>query len=300
MLMVKLIFKIDSGAGCGRDRVVWRLRGSEGYKKDQLNAATSEDPASLRLKDQKKKELADRDQLLRPTMVQFGFQMKHEWDVKDKAFAHLVSNKDPPVPNTDPPVPNEKKEGAVNCYISLHPNKKKKHFPMLHGFIRVQRRPRYYVVNVALPIWIFTGLGLLQFAIDPIDDVGERLTVSLTMLLTTAAYKARATPQRAAQGDDVHNVHTTRIRIPCTPRAHLAARLSHPIVVSALACTMTGGGRIDDPQSLVRHDDGQLPPVQRPLAVRHLDLWRHRPGAQFARSIASDLRRLLFAVHEML
>jgi hypothetical protein len=61
-------------------------------------------------------------------------------------------------------------------------------FPRLHIMVLVSRKPTYAMVNLMLPMTCLVVLGFLQFTI-PIDAVGERIAVTLTLLLTAAAYR---------------------------------------------------------------------------------------------------------------
>lgn len=65
-------------------------------------------------------------------------------------------------------------------------------FPLLTAVLTVRRRPTFFVFNVAAPMAIFSGLALLQFRVHP-DEVSDRLSISLTLLLTIAAYQGMAT-----------------------------------------------------------------------------------------------------------
>jgi len=54
--------------------------------------------------------------------------------------------------------------------------------------VLVSRKPLYAMVNFMLPNFFLVALGFLQFTI-PIDEVADRIAVSLTLLLTAAAYR---------------------------------------------------------------------------------------------------------------
>ena len=66
--------------------------------------------------------------------------------------------------------------------------RKGRQFPSIRASITVQRRPAFYVVNVAVPMALFSALSCLQFTMPP-PDVSDRLSISLTLLLTATAYK---------------------------------------------------------------------------------------------------------------
>ena len=61
-------------------------------------------------------------------------------------------------------------------------------FPRLNISVMISRRPAYALVNVALPLGIVALLAGLQFLV-PLEEMESRLSISLTLLLTTAAYK---------------------------------------------------------------------------------------------------------------
>ncbi|OQR93565.1 hypothetical protein ACHHYP_02430 [Achlya hypogyna] len=67
--------------------------------------------------------------------------------------------------------------------------------------IVLQRKPGYYVTNIIVPMGVLTYLGYISFAVDSPGvrlGTGDRLSISLTLLLTAVAYKfvvAGAIPQ---------------------------------------------------------------------------------------------------------
>ncbi|EQC26723.1 hypothetical protein SDRG_15452 [Saprolegnia diclina VS20] len=67
--------------------------------------------------------------------------------------------------------------------------------------IVLQRKPGYYITNILLPMGLLTYLGFLSFAIESPNTrlaTPDRLSISLTLLLTAVAYKfvvAGAIPQ---------------------------------------------------------------------------------------------------------
>lgn len=61
-------------------------------------------------------------------------------------------------------------------------------YAAVRACVVVERRPGYFISNVALPSWIATTLSALSFAV-PREDLADRLSITLTMLLTAAAYK---------------------------------------------------------------------------------------------------------------
>ena len=61
-------------------------------------------------------------------------------------------------------------------------------FPTMNISVKIIRKPAYYVYNVTVPMVIFNILAFMQFTIAP-QFIPERLSISLTLVLTTAAYK---------------------------------------------------------------------------------------------------------------
>jgi hypothetical protein len=89
-----------------------------------------------------------------------GFQPKHLWRVRGEQMA---------------------------CAIGVH-EANGRSFPTFSMTLQVTRRPEYYLANVALPIAVFSGLAFTAFSI-PHAEVADRLGVTLTLLLSLAAYK---------------------------------------------------------------------------------------------------------------
>ena len=61
-------------------------------------------------------------------------------------------------------------------------------FPAMKISVKIVRKASYYVFNVAVPMIIFNCLAFLQFTIAP-QFVPERMSISLTLVLTIAAFK---------------------------------------------------------------------------------------------------------------
>lgn len=61
-------------------------------------------------------------------------------------------------------------------------------YPGLRFVLCVRRRPGYYIVNVVVPTGLIVLLCACQFQIAA-EDVADRMSVSLTLLLTTIAFK---------------------------------------------------------------------------------------------------------------
>jgi hypothetical protein len=52
----------------------------------------------------------------------------------------------------------------------------------------IHRFPEFYIWNIAVPMLFLTSMGAASFLI-PADALADKLSVSLTLLLTAAAYK---------------------------------------------------------------------------------------------------------------
>lgn len=63
-----------------------------------------------------------------------------------------------------------------------------KTFACVHMTVNVSRRPGFYLINIVLPMFCVVPLAALAFAI-PRDQIGNRLECTLTVLLSTTAYK---------------------------------------------------------------------------------------------------------------
>ena len=61
-------------------------------------------------------------------------------------------------------------------------------YPVLNFTAHVSRIPGFYVWNVALPMSMLSLAAFLQFEVDE-QDVADRASISLTLLLTAVAYK---------------------------------------------------------------------------------------------------------------
>ena len=61
-------------------------------------------------------------------------------------------------------------------------------YPGLRFVLCVHRRPDYYIVNIVMPTGLIVLLTGAQFQIAA-EDVADRLSVSVTLLLTAVAFK---------------------------------------------------------------------------------------------------------------
>ena len=72
-------------------------------------------------------------------------------------------------------------------------------FPCLNISLLATRRPEFYLWNIEVPMFVLTSLIGMTWAIAP-EEVGDRISVSLTLVLTAVAYKltvAQSIPQVA-------------------------------------------------------------------------------------------------------
>lgn len=70
----------------------------------------------------------------------------------------------------------------------VHASSRGYRYPILDVSIKVRRKARFYWTNVTEPLLISVCLCIASFFVHP-SDLGTRLDITLTMLLTTAAYK---------------------------------------------------------------------------------------------------------------
>ena len=63
-----------------------------------------------------------------------------------------------------------------------------KKYPLLHVYFVGERRAAYYMWNIALPNFLLSMLVFTSFAI-PRQDLADRLSVTLTLVLTSVAFK---------------------------------------------------------------------------------------------------------------
>ena len=78
-----------------------------------------------------------------------------------------------------------------NCGLYKHEEgPKAKEFSCVDVCIQVSRLPGFYIVNIVIPMAFAAPLAMLSFFIPRGEDaLGERLSCSLSVLLTTSAYK---------------------------------------------------------------------------------------------------------------
>jgi hypothetical protein len=81
---------------------------------------------------------------------------------------------------------------AVHTELDIRPgtvgSSDDRKFPSLEMVALVGRRPKFYVLNAALPVFFFVPMALLQFCCAR-DQTDGRLSVSLAIVLTAVAHK---------------------------------------------------------------------------------------------------------------
>lgn len=91
------------------------------------------------------------------------FTGHHEWSLHKHVIAHSVEE-------------DRAKTGSHRQY------------PIYHITTHVQRKPAYYMWNVALVIFLILGLSFTSFSVEA-DAPADRLSVTVTLLLTAVAFK---------------------------------------------------------------------------------------------------------------
>ena len=59
---------------------------------------------------------------------------------------------------------------------------------LLRASVVVERKPMYFIWNIVVPLLVINGISLGSFAV-PKSDTADRLSVSMTMVLTVVAFK---------------------------------------------------------------------------------------------------------------
>lgn len=65
-------------------------------------------------------------------------------------------------------------------------------FPCVDIQAHVSRRANFVMLNVALPVFLFTPMAMLQFVAPP-SEASNRLSISLTLVLTSVAHRLAMT-----------------------------------------------------------------------------------------------------------
>ena len=55
--------------------------------------------------------------------------------------------------------------------------------------ITLKRRPGFYLLNIAFPFWLFVMLSFTSFAVPTTALLSDRISITLSMILTSAAFK---------------------------------------------------------------------------------------------------------------
>ena len=75
------------------------------------------------------------------------------------------------------------------------------YYPSLLFTVKLQRKPLYYLFNLALPATFITFCGLLVFLLPP--ESGEKVSMSVTMLLASTVFLMLVAESMPVQSDTV-------------------------------------------------------------------------------------------------
>ena len=78
---------------------------------------------------------------------------------------------------------------------SMHPEES---YPQVRFILHMQRKPRYYLVNILLPCFFLTSIALLVFWLPP--EAGEKVSLGVTVLLSFSVFQlviADSTPENS-------------------------------------------------------------------------------------------------------
>ena len=78
---------------------------------------------------------------------------------------------------------------------AMRPNES---YPQLRFILHMQRKPRYYLVNILLPCFFLTSIALLVFWLPP--EAGEKVSLGVTVLLSFSVFQlviANSTPENS-------------------------------------------------------------------------------------------------------
>ena len=104
--------------------------------------------------------------------MKHGLQVSQFYDIM---LRKEVDSRGNPLPKVD-----------VSCYeIGTSEDRM---FPAIDISFHIERKALYYVLNVTVPLLVFNLLAFMQFSVDALY-IPDRLSISLTLVLTTAAYK---------------------------------------------------------------------------------------------------------------
>ena len=76
--------------------------------------------------------------------------------------------------------------GICTGHTPRSESKKRSAYSKVDAYVVVKRRPGYFVWNVVIPSFVFTSLAFLSL-LTPAEDLADRLSVNLTLMLTLAA-----------------------------------------------------------------------------------------------------------------
>ena len=74
-------------------------------------------------------------------------------------------------------------------------------YPKLYFSIKLQRKPLYYLYNLAVPAIFITFCGLLVFLLPP--ESGEKISLSVTVLLASTVFLLLVAETMPVQSDTV-------------------------------------------------------------------------------------------------
>ena len=109
----------------------------------------------------------NRDDLREDNIQTWTFTAKQEWELQ----SHVLTSK----------TATDNEQGTS-----------RNRYPIYNVTLHVKRKYSFYVYNIALIMWLITGLTFSSFVIDA-KDPGNRLQVTLTLLLTAVAFKFAVT-----------------------------------------------------------------------------------------------------------
>ena len=145
-------------------------------------------------------------------------------------------------------------------------------FPTLRVSVLMSRRPESILINCALPMGAFALLAIMAIICIPVSEQGDRLDVTLNLILTCAAY----TKCRAHTGPALSPQHSVVYTHSLAPRVALAL-----LTVACALCVV-------QVQVCHQHDDPERALPDPPRQVQQRVLRLHRSHGKRRR----DTRRL--------
>ena len=98
----------------------------------------------------------------------------------------------------------------VNRSIGYYPEP----FALLRYTLKLERKPLYYMLNIVLPCVFITFCGMLVFLLPP--DSGEKVSMSVTMLLSSTVFLIIVAEIMPAQSDTIPLIGKYAEQILCT------------------------------------------------------------------------------------